>query len=344
MELHEYQVKSLLSRAGVVCAEYIVVDSSSDLSSVVARLGPGEKVVRPQVHGSTVEERILAKGLEERLGSLLGASAKILVMDPIVAEKKYSLTVAINRSGEVELCGSQQGKKVYSEHLFLGTFHPFQINRFVSCIGLKDRQAALFKKMIEGALQTFFRYDAYVLDLSSIVLTEEGRFEVVDARICFDDRALYRQPELRQMDDRSFTDIFPKPCPCMLIDAGGSIACIGNGAALALATADLLQIQKGTPGRVIDVGSECVAEHIIAGMKMVGSAKAAIIHLFTGLLDGEIIAKRLQKERPQIPMVVLLEGTNATGGRRVLKESRSPIVAAESLLDAFQIVVKKGGV
>jgi succinyl-CoA synthetase beta subunit len=344
VELHEYQVKSLLSRAGVVCAEYIIVDASSDLPSVVDRLGPGEKVVRPQVHGSAREERVPLKGLEERLGALLGESAKILVMEPTTAEKKYSLTVTINRSGEVELRASQQGKKIYSEHLFLGTFHPFQINRLVSSVGLKDRQAALFKKMIEGVLQTFFRYDAYVVDLRSIALTEEGRFEVVDAQIFCDDRALYRQPELRQMDDRPFTDILPRPPPCILIDSRGSIACIGNGAALALATADVLQIQKGTSGRVIDVGSECVAEHIITGMKMVGSAKAAIIHLFTGLLDGEILAKRLQKERPQIPMVVLLEGTNATGGRRVLKESRSPLVAAESLLDALQAVVKMGGV
>lgn len=342
MELHEYQVKSLLSRAGVVCAEHIVVDSSSDLPTLISRLGPSEKIVRPQVLGCRMEERVGVKELFERLRALLGSQPKILMMEPCTAEKKFSISMAINRSGEVELCAAQEGKKVFSEHLFLGTFHPFQINRLVTSVGLKARQAALFKRMIEGVVQTFFRYDAYVLELSSIALTEGGTLEVVDARMLCDDRALYRQSELRQMVDRLASGTLPQLPPYVLVDSKGSIACIGNGAALALATADVLQIQKGAVGRVIDIGSECVAEHIVAGMKMVGSAQAAIIHLFTGLVDGEILAKRLQKERPLIPMVVLLEGTNATGGRRLLQESRSPLIAAESLLDALLTVVKMG--
>jgi succinyl-CoA synthetase beta subunit len=130
--------------------------------------------------------------------------------------------------------------------------------------------------------------------------------------------------------------------PCLLIDGGGTIACIGNGIGLALVTADLLKLQKGFPGRVIDVGSECATENIIAGMKMVGSAKAAIIHLFTGLVDGEMVAKRIQKEHPKIPTMVFLDGTNASGGRRVLKEGRR-FMTAESLLEALQTVVQKGG-
>jgi succinyl-CoA synthetase beta subunit len=353
VELFEYQVKSLLSRAGVVCSEYVVVDSSSDLPAVLSRLGGGEKIIRPQVRNGRPEELIEEKGLEERIRALLGfeaaaptsgpeenTSSKVLVMVPTTPEKIYRVSVSINQEGEVELVASQQGKKVYFEHLFEGSFRPFQINRLVASTGLKGRQAALFKKMIEGALQAFFRYDAFSLELQSIALTEGGTFEVIDARMACDDRALYRQPELRLMADRFGEGAYV--FPCLLIDGGGTIACIGNGIGLALVTADLLKLQKGFPGRVIDVGSECATENIIAGMKMVGSAKAAIIHLFTGLVDGEMVAKRIQKEHPKIPTMVFLDGTNASGGRRVLKEGRR-FMTAESLLEALQTVVQKGG-
>ena len=346
VELLEYQVKSLLSRTGVVCSEHVVVDSSSDLPSVLSRLGEGERIVRPQLRSGQVEERIGGEELAERLRSLLSSNGeastsgfKVLVMVPILAEKIYRISLTITRSGEVELCASQQGKKVYFEHLFEGTFRSFQINRLVASVGLKDRQAALFKRMIEGAVQTFFRYDAFSLDLQTIALTEEGTFEVVDVYMSCDDRALYRQPELRLMADR-VGDVCTTPR--LLVDGGGSIGCISNGMGLALATADLLKTQKSLPGRVIDVGSECSVENVIAGMKMVGNAKAAIVHLFTGLVDGEMVAKRLQKEHPSLPTVVFLEGTNASGGRRVLEEGRR-FLTAGSLLAALQMVVQKGG-
>lgn len=352
VELLEYQVKSLLSRTGVVCSEHVVVDSSSDLPRVLSHLGDGERVVRPQLRNGQFEERIGGKKLEERLRALLGSKVvtptsgpegytvcKVLVMVPVLAEKIYRISLTITRSGDVELFAYQQGKKVYFEHLFEGAFRSFQINRLVASVGLKDRQAALFKRMIEGAVQTFFRYDAFSLDLQTIALTESGTFEVVDAHMICDDRALYRQPEVRLMAER-FRDVCVSPR--LLVDGGGSIACMSNGMGLALATADLLKAQKSFPGRVIDIGNECSVENVIAGMKMMGNAKAAIIHLFTGLVDGEFVAKKLQKEHPTIPIVVLLEGTNASGGRRVLEEGRR-FMAAESLLEALHMVAQKGG-
>jgi succinyl-CoA synthetase beta subunit len=353
VELHEYQVKSLLSRAGVVCSEHVVVDSSSDLSAILSRLEGGEMVVRPQVHGGQPEDRVEARGLEERLRALIGSRvvtpasgpegyvvSKVLVMVPTTAERMYHISMMIDRSGNIELTASQLGKKVYGEHLFEGAFRPFQINRLVAAIGLKDRKASLFKKVVEGALQTFFRYDGFFSDLL-VALTEGETFEVVDARMTCDDRALFRQPELRQMV-RSSGDEREQSLPTVLVDGGGSIACIGNGIALALATADLLRVQKGFPGRVIDVGSDCVAEKVVQGMNMLGGAKAAIIHLFTGLVDGEMIAKRMQKEHPKIPMVAFLEGTNVSAARRVFNEGRS-IIAAHSLPQALQTVVQRGG-
>ena len=349
MKLHEYQVKSLLSRAGVVCSEHVVVDSYSDLPAVLSRLGEGEKIVRLQMFGEQQEQRVDAQELEKCVRALLSSKTetqeserplKVLVMAPKVAEKTYQLSVTTRRFRTVELLVSELGKKVYSETLFEGAFRSFQMNRLVAAVGLKARQAALLKKMVEGALQTFFRYDAVLLNLDSIALTDEGTFEAVDVCMECDDYALYRQPELCQIADRAYKE--GRSPPCVLVDGGGSMACIGNGEALALATADFLKAQKGSPGRVIDVGSDCEVEHVISGMKMVGDARAMLLHLFTGLIDGETIAKRIVKEPFSIPVVAVFDGTNASGARRVLSENRSRILAAESLLEAIETVVRRG--
>ena len=338
MELYEYQVKSLLPRAGILCSDHVVIDRPSDLSALLSRLKEGEKIIRPQLHGGCPEERVEAPAVEGRLTALLGSRGmKILVMAPVEAEKWYQLSVTTLRSGTIELTASQKGKRAAVEHLFEGAFRSFQINRLVGVVGLKERQANLFKKIVEGALRTFYRYDASSLHLDTIALTEEGLFEVVDASMECDDRALFRQPELCQIVGRTEPS-FPR----LLIDEGGPIACVGNGEGLVLAAADFVSIKGGSLGAVIDVGSEGVTDYVVHGLKMAEKAKAVLLVLFTGLIDGEVIATRLRKERMHVPVVAFFEGTNTSGARRVLSESRS-MLAAESLPEAVAAVVRKGG-
>ena len=340
MELCEYQVMSLLSRAGIVCAEHVVVDSFSDLPAVLSRLGNGEKVIRPQGLKMRLEERVDAQNFEERVRSFLAPEAKVLILVPREAEKTYRLAVTINRSGTVELLACQKGKKAYVEYLFEGAFRSFQINRLAAAVGLKARQMTLFKKMIEGALRTFFRYDAFFLGLDAISLTDEGTFEVIDVQMVCDDRALYRQSELCQMVPGGIVHRLPR----VLVDGGGPIACMSNGEGLALATADILKARQGSPGRVIDVGSDCLAEHVLGALQMAGDAKVVLLYLFTGLLDGEAVAKRIEKDHSLLPVVAVFEGTNAAGARRVFSEGRSHITTVRSMAEAVEAVLRKGGV
>ena len=337
VDLCEYQVMSLLSRSGVVCAEHVVTDSFSNLPAVLSRLGEGEKVVRPQGGKGRSEERIDAQRLEEYVRSLFPSASKVLILAPREAEKTYRIAVTANRAGTVELLACQRGKKAYTENLFEGAFRSFQINRLVAAVGLKARQAELFKKVIEGALRTFFRYDGFFLSLDAVSLTESGTFEAVAVQMACDDRALYRQSELSQLASES-------SLPRLLVDAGGPIACMSNGEGLALAAADMVQARGGSAGKVVDIGSDCSPAHVLAGMKMVNDAKVVLLYLFTGLLNGTVAAKRIEECHVQVPVVVVFEGTNAAGARRVFEGGQSSIAAVRSLAEAIEAVIQKGGV
>jgi succinyl-CoA synthetase beta subunit len=158
--------------------------------------------------------------------------------------------------------------------------------------------------------------------------------------MCVDDDALYRQPEVLHMVDASQVaprDLLP-PFACQQM--GGTIGCLSNGVGNALATADLVYRYQGMPGSVVTIGSDVVEEQLVAGLKMIQKNHRVIfVNLFTGLIDGERVAKVIKKEGLEIPMVVWLEGTNASGGRRELKDLFPRCMAAKTLEEAAKVAV-----
>ncbi len=360
MELHEYQVKSLLSRYGVKSPPHTLLEIGCDLTLSLSAYGFEPLAIKAQVHGSGRKEgggeRFTGRPQElaDAVKSMLGAkivtalsgpdgflASKVMIMAVPTIAKQFQLKIWIDPSGDVVVSACQLGKKEHSERPFEGYVRPFQLNRLTASLEIRGEKAALFKKVLEGSLRVFFHFDALSLELNPLVLTEDGLFQALDAQITIDDRALYRQPELKHMVDPSQVGPKIKAPPRILFDAGGSIACVANGIGLALSSADLICQWGGIPGSVVDIGSDLTEKNLVDGvfLSRQRGAKIVFINLFSGLLDGGVPAKALKRECSEIPMVLRLEGTNASGARRLLKESLPSCVATESLDEAAKIAV-----
>jgi succinyl-CoA synthetase beta subunit len=360
VELHEYQVKSLLARFGVPSPPHLVLALGCNIDAAVSKFGFESLLVKAQVHGKGRKEgggeRFVGRPqeLSDAIKALLGAkiitsasgpqgftASKVMVMSVPPVVKQFRLKIFLTTNGDVEVSLCQDGGKVFIEHPFEAAFRPFQMHRLAFSVGIRGTQADIFKKVLDGALRAFFHFDALLMEIDPLVVTENGIFQALDARMVIDDRALFRQPEVFHMKDLS--QIGPRVYipPYVCLEIGGPIGCLSNGIGLALGTADLIRLFEGIPGKVVDIGREVVEESLSKGLRMMQQEdhKVVFVNLFTGLIDGEKVARVIKKEVSRIPMVVCLEGTNAGGGRLFLQGLEPMCFVANSLDEAAQRAV-----
>jgi succinyl-CoA synthetase beta subunit len=295
--------------------------------------GGGERLVtQPAELFNAIKEMFVAKIVTNESPPEGFPVSKIMLMPSPSIEREFQLSILLKLSGDIVLSAGQVGGKIYTEQPFEGCFRPFQINRLVASCGIHGVQAELFKALVEGCLRAFFHFYGLFLQIDSIGLTESGLFEVLVARMIVDDHALYRQKELTQMADPSQVGPKASSPPFLIFDCGGQIACVANGKALALSTADLVTAAGGTPAGIIDIGSENSEKHLVDGIRQAyhRGTRVVLLNLFTGLVNGEIHAKILRKECITIPMVVRIEGTNAAAARRILKGPRTMVTVDSS--------------
>ena len=359
MELHEYQVKSLLGRFGVPSPAHLLLEQGGKVEASLSRFGFEPLCVKAQVQGRKQKEaaersvnrpRDLVEAVKSLLGSKIVTSAcgpqgctvsKVIVMSVPAIVKHFHFRIGLIPQGDVLMSIGEQGGKTFSERPFEGFFRSFQLYRLASSLGIRPPFSEIFRKVIEGVIKAFFYFDAVLIEIDSLALTENGIFQALDARMVIDDDALYRQPELFHMADLS--QRIPKRhlAPHVCLDMGGPIGCVSNGDELALGSADLVSLSKGLPGRVVDIGGDVDGEKLVEGLKMVHNErqKVVFVNLFTGLIDGEKIAEIIKKEQLQVPMVVRLEGTNGAGGRLVLKSLEPLCFVTDSQDDAARRAV-----
>jgi succinyl-CoA synthetase beta subunit len=359
VELHEYQVKSLLGRFGVPSPAHLLLEQGVKVEAALSRFGFEPLCVKAQVPGrkqKAAAERSVnrPRDLIEAAKSLLGSqiitstsgpqgftASKVIVMSAPTVVKQFLFRLALMPQGDVQMSINEQGGKIFSELPFEGFFRSFQLYRLASSLGIRPPLSEIFRKVIEGAIKAFFYFDAVFLEIDSLALTENGIFQALDARMVIDDDALFRQPELFHMADRS--QRVPKRllAPHVCFDMGGPIGCVSNGDELALGSADLVSLSNGIPGKVVDIGVDVDGKNLIEGLKMVQDEhqKVVFVNLFTGLADGEKIAEIIKKEQLQIPMVIRLEGTNGAGGRLALKSLEPMCFVTDSQNDAARHAV-----
>jgi succinyl-CoA synthetase beta subunit len=217
-------------------------------------------------------------------------------------------------------------------------------------LGLKDGQVAAFGKFVTALYGAFTSLDCSILEINPMVVTGAGAIVALDAKISFDDNALFRHPELEKLRDEAEED--PKELEAAkyslnYVALEGNIGCMVNGAGLAMATMDIIKLYGAAPANFLDVGGGATKERVGAAFKIILSdpnVEGILVNIFGGIMRCDVIAEGIvsaaRDVKLSVPLVVRLEGTNVDLGKRILAKSNLPIISADNLADAAEKVVK----
>jgi len=225
----------------------------------------------------------------------------------------------------------------------------FHARRLAYALGLTGNQIAAFSRFLPGLYRTFTELDCSIVEINPLVVTKSGEVVALDAKIAFDDNALFRHPELEKLHDESEED--PKELEAAkynlnYVALDGNIGCLVNGAGLAMATMDIIKLFGMAPANFLDVGGGATKERVTAAFKIILSdpnVEGVLVNIFGGIMRCDVIAEGVVAAAHEVslsvPLVVRLEGTNVELGKEILARSNLPIIAADNLADAAQKIV-----
>ena len=252
---------------------------------------------------------------------------------------------------EIEAVAAQSPEKINREPIDpLAGLQPFQTRKLAKQLGFESQQLKSASKLFEGLYQTFVAYDCSMVEVNPLVVTTQGNVLALDAKFNFDDNALYRHPEIAAMRDVAEED--PREVEASkhglnYIGLDGNIACLVNGAGLAMATMDIIKFYGGEPANFLDVGGGATEEQVTEAFKILivdKKVKAILVNIFGGIMKCDIIAQGIinaaKTLKLSVPLVVRLEGTNVETGKKLIADSGLAVIAADDLADAAQKVVK----
>lgn len=379
MNLHEYQAKILLLQYGLPIPEFWVASTLQEVSQC-----PLDKAaLKIQVHAGgrgkaggvkfasskqeikTLAERLIGmKMVNEQTGPEGIVAKKILLTRPISIAKEYYLGALIDRDMasplliasmaggvEIEEVARKEPEKILKiPFSFEGKLRPFQMLRLCKFMGWEKSLAEQGKKVAAAIARAFIETDASLLEINPLVLTPEKGLYALDAKLSVDDNALFRQPKIASFYDptqSSPQEAAAKEFDLAYIAMPGNIGCMVNGAGLAMATMDIIQLHGGMPANFLDVGGGASKEKVAEGFKIILSdpkVEAILVNIFGGIMNCQTIAEGIihavQEQHISLPLVVRMEGTNVEGGKRLLQESHLKIETAANLDEAAKRVVQ----
>ncbi len=261
------------------------------------------------------------------------------------------LIVASTEGGvEIEAVAAKSPEKIIREPIDpLAGLQPYQARKLASQLGFESSQLKNASKLFDGLYRTFIAYDCSMVEVNPLVVTNKGEVLALDAKFNFDDNALYRHPEIAAMRDVAEED--PREVEASkhglnYIGLDGNIACLVNGAGLAMATMDIIKFYGGEPANFLDVGGGATEEQVTEAFKILiadKKVKAILVNIFGGIMKCDVIAQGIigaaKTVELSVPLVVRLEGTNVERGKQLLKDSGFALIAADDLADAAQKVV-----
>ena len=261
------------------------------------------------------------------------------------------LIVASTEGGvEIEAVAAKSPEKIIREPIDpLAGLQPYQARKLASQLGFESSQLKNASKLFEGLYRTFIAYDCSMIEVNPLVVTNKGEVLALDAKFNFDDNALYRHPEIAAMRDVAEED--PREVEASkhglnYIGLDGDIACLVNGAGLAMATMDIIKFYGGEPANFLDVGGGATEEQVTEAFKILIAdkhVKAILVNIFGGIMKVDIIAQGIinaaKTVKLSVPLVVRLEGTNVERGKQLLKDSGIELIAADDLAEAAQKAV-----
>jgi succinyl-CoA synthetase beta subunit len=383
MKIHEYQAKSLLKKFGVPVPEGAIAYTATEAREIAQVLGGRVWAVKAQIHaggrgkGGGIK---LAKSPEEAAtfaeqmigiplitpqtgphGQLVrrvyvekgSAISQELYLSILIDRAVGRIMIVFSAAGgmDIEEVAAKTPQKIHKLVIDpVMDFQDFHGRNLAFKGGLSGKIATKVSSLISGVYQAFKTLDASLIEINPLVITSEGDAIALDAKMTFDDNALYRHldiEELRDLDEEETTEIEATRNSLSYIKLEGNIGCLVNGAGLAMATMDVIKLYGGEPANFLDVGGGAPRERVTIALKLILSdphVEGILVNIFGGIMRCDIIAEGIVAAAHEVginvPLVVRLEGTNVELGRKILAGSGLPIINADDLGDAARRIVK----
>ncbi len=382
MKIHEYQAKELLRKYGVTTPRGIPCFTVDEAVSAAEKLGGNVWVVKAQIHaggrgkGGGVKVAKSPADVKTYASSILGMQLKthqtgpegqkvrrLLIEEGADIKKELYVGLVIDRGTQraVLMASSEGGMDIeeVAEHT------PEKIHKVVidpvkgladadaddvaRKIGVPDASVPQARVMLQALYKAFDETDASLAEINPLILTGDGKVIALDAKIDFDNNAMFRHPELvalRDLDEEDPAEVEASKHDLNYIQLDGNIGCLVNGAGLAMASMDIIKLYGGSPANFLDVGGSATAEKVTEAFKIMlrnPQLKAILVNIFGGIMKCDVIAQGVVAAARQVslsvPLVVRLEGTNVELGKKILADSGLPIISGNNMADAAQKVV-----
>ena len=380
MKIHEFQSKEILKRFGVPVPTGQVTQSAEETYEIARRLG-GVVAVKAQIHaggrgkGGGIKIARSPQEAEDHARQILGSRLvtpqtgpagslvrQILVEERLNLSREFYLGIILDRAEnkpvvmvsteggvEIEEVASKTPELILKEHVDPAVgLQPFQGRNLSYGLGLESAAARKMGKVMTALYEAFLQTDASLVEINPLVLTDEEDLYALDAKMNFDDNALYRHPEIqayRDFQEEEPLEIQASRSNLNYIRLDGNVGCMVNGAGLAMATMDIIKLAGGSPANFLDVGGGASVDQVRNAFKILVSdenVKAVLINIFGGIMRCDIVAEGVVQAAKDlgvsIPVVVRLEGTNVEQGREILQNSDLEFEVAMGMADAAEKV------
>ena len=382
MKIHEFQAKEIFARYGVPIPRGEVAATPEEVRSTAAHIG-GQVVVKAQIHaggrgkGGGIRKAADAEEAEKHARNMLGQPLvtpqtgpegrivrRVLVEETLPIQRELYLGLILDRTQarmvvmasaaggmEIEEVAREQPEAILKTAVDPVTdLEPFQWRQLAFGLGLEGDLVKQAGKLLRGLYRSFVETDASLAEINPCVVTQDGRLIALDAKINFDYNALYRHPDLRELRDLNEEEpleIEASRHDLNYIKLDGNVGCMVNGAGLAMATMDIIQLAGGQPANFLDVGGGASAEQVKHAFEILVKdphVKAVLINIFGGILRCDRLASGVVAAARElhltVPIVVRMEGTNVEQGREILRTSGLNFTVADDMKDAAEKVVK----
>ncbi len=383
MNIHEHQAKEILKEFGAPVSKGIVIFSNDEIVKKISSLNKKQHVLKAQIHAGgrgkaggvklIKEKDDLISEAQKMMGKTLvtqqtGPEGKVVkrlyIEEASEIKKEFYLSCLIDRQSskiafissteggmDIEKVANETPRKVLTNKIDFNNQGPSEkeITEIISIFELSEDQKNEFKKLIKILYKILIEKDASLIEINPLIITKENKLICLDAKMNFDDNAIYRRPEilkLRDLNEEEPAEIEASKYDLAYIKLDGSIGCMVNGAGLAMATMDIIKLHGQEPANFLDVGGGASKEKVTAAFKLIladKNVKGILINIFGGIMRCDVLAQGVVEAAKQVnlsvPLVVRLAGTNFQEGKKILEKSNLKILSATDLNDAAKKIV-----
>ena len=384
MNIHEHQAKKILEEYGAPVSKGVVIYSLEDLKKEISKLKSTEFVLKAQIHAGGRGKAggvKLIKNLSEleneakkMMGKKLvthqtGPEGKIVkrlyIEEASEISKEFYLSCLIDRESskiafissteggmDIEKVAAESPDKIITTKMDLNETGPSEneLDEIIKVFKLNEDQKKIAKKTVKSMYEIILKKDASLIEINPLIITKDKKLICLDAKMNFDDNAIFRRPEilkLRDLNEEDPAEIEASKYDLAYIKLNGSIGCMVNGAGLAMATMDIIKLYGKEPANFLDVGGGASKEKVTAAFKLIladKNVKGILINIFGGIMRCDVLAQGVVDAAKQVnlsvPLVVRLAGTNFKQGKEILDQSKLKILSASDLNDAAKKIVE----